>query len=61
MLDFLNQVVDFTTLPVRPDALTIGSFVLRWYSLAYIIGIAAAWFLLTRMIRLPGTPLDQKR
>jgi phosphatidylglycerol:prolipoprotein diacylglycerol transferase len=67
--DLMMAAVDFTTLPVRPEALTIpafslagsewGPFALRWYSLAYILGIAGAWVLLTRMIRLPGAPLSQ--
>lgn len=71
MIEYLQVAVDFSTLPVRPEAFTIpafdiagstwGPFALRWYSLAYIIGIAAAWFLLTRMIRRPGAPLDQRR
>ena len=67
--DLMMAAVDFTTLPVRPEAFTIpafqlfgaewGPFSLRWYSLAYIAGIAGAWWLLTRMIRLPGAPLSQ--
>ncbi len=71
MIDLFQAAVDFTTLPLRPEAFTIpalsvggsewGPFALRWYSLAYIVGIAAAWLLLTRMIRRPGAPLDQKR
>ena len=70
LTDVLIAAVDFTTLPVRPEAFTIPAFnlfgsewgplALRWYSLAYIIGIAGAWFLLTRMIRKPGAPLNQK-
>ncbi len=69
--DIIMAAVDFTALPVRPEAFTIpaftlagsewGPFALRWYSLAYIGGIVAAWWLLTRMIRLPVPPLDQPR
>jgi phosphatidylglycerol:prolipoprotein diacylglycerol transferase len=69
--DFLLAALDFTALPVRPEAFTIpaftalggewGPFALRWYSLAYITGIVGAWWLMTRMIRLPHAPLDQKR
>lgn len=69
--EFFVTAVDFTTLPVRPEAFTIpafalfgsewGPFALRWYSLAYITGIVAAWFLLTRMIRRPGAPLSQSQ
>ncbi|WP_164156937.1 prolipoprotein diacylglyceryl transferase [Sandarakinorhabdus rubra] len=67
--ELFMTAVDFTTLPVRPEAFTIpaftlagsdwGPFSLRWYSLAYIAGIAGAWVLLTRMIRPPGAPLNQ--
>ena len=67
--DLIMAAVDFSTLPVRPEAFTIpafslagsewGPFSLRWYSLAYIAGIAGAWLLLTRMIRQPGAPLSQ--
>jgi phosphatidylglycerol---prolipoprotein diacylglyceryl transferase len=71
MMPAFLAAVDFTTLPVRPEAFTIpafpllgsewGPFALRWYSLAYIIGIAGGWWLLTRMMRLPGAPLSQKQ
>lgn len=71
LTDFLMVAVDFTTLPVRPEAFTIpaftlagsewGPFGLRWYSLGYIVGIITAWWLMTRMIRLPGAPLNQKQ
>lgn len=69
--ELVQAAVNFTDLPVRADAFTIpafelagrmwGPFALRWYSLAYITGIAGAWLLLTRMMRLPGAPLDQQR
>lgn len=69
--DLMMAAVDFSTLPVRPEAFTIpaftlagsewGPFALRWYSLAYIIGIAGGWWLLTRMIRQSGAPLSQKQ
>ncbi|MBU6164561.1 MAG: prolipoprotein diacylglyceryl transferase [Alphaproteobacteria bacterium] len=63
--------VDFSTLPIRPEAFTIpafslagstwGPFALRWYSLAYIVAIAGGWWLLTRMIRRPGAPLNERQ
>ncbi len=69
--DLLMAAVDFTTLPVRPEAFTIpafslagsewGPFALRWYSLAYIFAISAGWWLLTRMIRRPGAPLNARQ
>lgn len=36
---------------INPVALQIGPFALRWYSLAYIAGLAAGWFYLTRLLR----------
>lgn len=59
----LQVAVDFATLPVRPDVFTIGPFgdwgpfSLRWYSLSYIAAILFGWWLLMRMIKLPGSPM----
>ncbi len=39
--------IDFPNL--NPIALDLGFFAVRWYSLAYIFGILAAWFLLRKM------------
>lgn len=30
---------------ISPDALTLGSFQIRWYALAYLVGILSAWWL----------------
>lgn len=59
--------LDFATLPLRPDVFTIPAFdafgtsigplSLRWYSLSYIAAIGLGWWLLVRMIRLPGSPM----
>jgi phosphatidylglycerol:prolipoprotein diacylglycerol transferase len=63
VLDWLLIAVDFETLPLRPDVFTIGPFggwgpfSLRWYSLSYIFAILLGWWLLTRMIRRPGSPM----
>ena len=64
--DALNIAMDFAALGISPEAFTIpafeamgstwGPFALRWYSLAYIAGIIAAWWLLLRMMRLPLAP-----
>lgn len=37
----------------------IGSFELRWYSLAYLAGIMLGYWHLSRMIKAPGAPLAQ--
>ena len=36
---------------ISPIAFAIGPFVVRWYSLAYLFGILAAWFLVNRNIK----------
>ncbi len=36
---------------IDPVAIHIGSFGLRWYSLAYLLGILAAWFLARKMVK----------
>ena len=35
---------------IDPVAVHIGSFGLRWYSLAYLVGIFTAWWLAKRML-----------
>jgi phosphatidylglycerol:prolipoprotein diacylglycerol transferase len=56
-MPFLKPPVEWTQLNLDPVALSIGPFDLRWYSLAYIAGIIAAWWLLVRMMRRPGAPM----
>ncbi|MBS1239923.1 MAG: prolipoprotein diacylglyceryl transferase [Proteobacteria bacterium] len=44
---------------LRPG-IDLGFFTLRYYSLAYIAGIALAYWHLTRMIKAPGAPLASR-
>jgi phosphatidylglycerol:prolipoprotein diacylglycerol transferase len=37
---------------IDPVAFELGPLVIRWYALAYIVGISAAWFLARRLVRL---------
>ncbi len=39
---------------IDPVIFSIGPFSLRWYSLAYIAGLAVAWWYLTRLIKKPA-------
>ncbi len=67
VFDAMQVAVDFAQLPLRPEVFTIppfeafghllGPFSLRWYSLSYIAAITLGWWLLVRMIRLPGSPM----
>lgn len=54
---FFQPPVEWESLGFDPVALSLGPIDLRWYSLAYIVGILAAWFLLIRMVRRPGSPM----
>ena len=38
----------------------LGFFTLRWYSLAYILGIVLAYWHLTKMLKAPGAPMAQR-
>ena len=38
---------------IDPVLVQIGPFALRWYSLAYIGGLAVGWWYLTRLIKKP--------
>ena len=56
-MEFFQTPVPWTSLGLDPVALQLGPLALRWYSLAYIGGILAAWWLLLRMVRRPGSPM----
>ena len=38
----------------------LGFFTLRWYSLAYLAGIVIAYWLVSKMLKLPGAPMAQR-
>jgi phosphatidylglycerol:prolipoprotein diacylglycerol transferase len=50
----------WTDLGLRPYLFEIGGFQLRFYSLAYLIGVIFAYWHLSRMIKSPGAPLAQR-
>ena len=47
-------------LGLSPYLLKIGSFELRYYSLAYLIGVVFAYWHLSKMIKQPGAPMAQR-
>ncbi len=47
-------------LGLRNYLFRIGSFELRWYSLAYLAGILLAYWHTSKMIKAPGSPLAQR-
>jgi len=45
---------------LSPIALDLGFFQLRWYSLAYLAGIAIGWWYLLKLIAQPGAPMARR-
>ena len=41
------------------EGISIGPFTLRFYALAYLLGILLGYWLLTRMVRRPGSPMTR--
>ena len=64
MIDIiLASAVEFTRfeeLGLSPNALDLGFFQLKWYSLAYLAGIIIGYWYLSKLIKQPGSPLAQR-
>jgi phosphatidylglycerol---prolipoprotein diacylglyceryl transferase len=54
-----GEAIRWENLGLRPG-LDLGFFTLRYYSLAYLVGILLAWWHLSRMIKAPGSPMAQR-
>ena len=52
--------IQWAELGLRPYLFEIGSFQLRYYSLAYLIGLVFAYWHLSKMLHQPGSPLAQR-
>jgi phosphatidylglycerol:prolipoprotein diacylglycerol transferase len=59
-MDFFQTPVLWENLHLDPVALQLGPLAIRWYSLAYIIGIVGGWWLLLRMVRRPQSPMTPR-
>jgi phosphatidylglycerol:prolipoprotein diacylglycerol transferase len=55
-----HQPIYWLDLGLKNYLFKIGSFELRWYSLAYLAGIVLAYWHLTRMNQKPGAPMAQR-
>ncbi len=60
-MEFFQTPVEWASLGLDPVAVQIGPLALRWYSLSYICGILAAWWLLLQMVKRPGSPITGKQ
>lgn len=54
-----NGPILWENLGLRPG-IDLGFFTLRYYSLAYILGIAFGWWHLSKMVKTPGAPMAQR-
>jgi phosphatidylglycerol:prolipoprotein diacylglycerol transferase len=52
--------LDFESLGLGPVALDLGFFQLRWYSLAYLVGILGGWWYCLKMLNRPGAPMARR-
>lgn len=52
--------LQFADLHLSPIAVDLGFFTIKWYSLAYLVGILFGYWHLTRELRLPGAPMAQR-
>jgi len=51
--------IAFTSLGLDPVLLQVGPFALRWYSMAYLAGIALGWLYLIHLTRDEDSPLGR--
>ena len=54
------EPIYWENLGLRPYLFEIGGFQLRFYSLAYLVGILLAYWHLSKMIKAPGAPMAQR-
>lgn len=54
-----HEPIYWVNLGLKNYLFRIGSFELRWYSLAYLAGIVLGYWHLSRMIKSPGAPMAQ--
>jgi phosphatidylglycerol---prolipoprotein diacylglyceryl transferase len=52
----MNEVIHFDQLGLSAELFRIGGFAIRWYSLAYLVGILCGWWVLKRMVRKSSAP-----
>ena len=54
------EPIYWENLGLRPYLFEIGTFQLRYYSLAYLLGVLFAYWHLSKMIKAPGAPMAQR-
>jgi phosphatidylglycerol:prolipoprotein diacylglycerol transferase len=54
------QFTRFEELGLSPNALDLGFFQLKWYSLAYLTGILIGYWYLLKLVAQPGSPMARR-
>jgi phosphatidylglycerol:prolipoprotein diacylglycerol transferase len=54
------NAIRYDELGLSPVIFELGWFKLRWYSLAYLAGIAIGWWYLLRLLAHPGAPMARR-
>lgn len=52
--------IHFSDLGLSRSVFSLGSFELRWYSLAYLAGIVFAYWHVSKQLKAPGAPMAQR-
>jgi phosphatidylglycerol:prolipoprotein diacylglycerol transferase len=60
MASAASQPLNYESLGLHPVALDLGFFQLRWYSLAYLVGILGGWWYCLKMLDKPGAPMARR-
>lgn len=60
IIDAATAYTNFADLGLNPNALELGRFSIKWYSLAYIAGIFGAYWYLIKMLKEPGAPMARR-
>ena len=55
-----SEFIRFEELGLSPNAIDLGFFQLKWYSLAYLAGILLGYWYLTRLIAQPNAPMARR-
>ncbi|MFN5819126.1 MAG: prolipoprotein diacylglyceryl transferase family protein, partial [Novosphingobium sp.] len=55
-----SEPIQWLDLGLKPYLFEIGSFQLRWYSLAYLAGILIGYWQIGKMIKASGAPMAQR-
>jgi phosphatidylglycerol:prolipoprotein diacylglycerol transferase len=55
-----SNAIAWNDLGLHPVVFEIGWFKLRWYSLAYLAGIAIGWWYLLKLVKQPGAPMARR-